>query len=471
MTEVAVLGTDLARGEERLDRTGRWDGVYGLALAATAVGILVGTPVAILAGLAGVGFAAYSRIMDAPAPELSVDRHVSDSDPDPGDTVRVTLTVTNESGRIVPDLRFCDDVPAGLEVVDGTARHTTALRPGKRASIAYGFEAVRGRHEFDSLTVVTRDVSGSSRRVARQATECSTVVCRPRYDDRTVPLGDLATQLTGSQPVSATGEGLSFHSLREYRTGDPLASIDWNRYAKAGELATQRFDQPRTVKVVALVDARRAAYVTAGDERRPAVDVCTHAAGALASGLADADCHVGLAALSPRDIWVPPASGRTHRERLLDALTTHEAFGWRPPADSGNGEASDSSAENGAESVVNTTESVADDGFDRLLTQLPGDAQVVLCSPFVDDRPVAVARALDARGHDVTVASPDVTATDSAYRRLAGTERRLRLDAVRRAGISIVEWAEDRERGTETVTTKTAEPATGPAGATHGGRS
>ncbi|QLH84195.1 DUF58 domain-containing protein [Halosimplex pelagicum] len=431
MTETAAVGAGLDRGDGRLERTGRWAGVHGLALAATAVAILFGKPVAILAGLAGVGFAAYSRVAEAPEPELAVERHVSDADPAPGETVRVTLAVENESGATLPDLRFADDVPAGLEVVDGTARHTTALRPGKRASIAYEFEAVRGRHEFDSLTVVTRDVSGASRRVARKATDRSTVVCRPTFEDRSVPLGELATRLTGSQPVSATGEGQAFHSLREYRTGDPLGSVDWNRFAKDGELATRRFDQPRTVKVVLLVDARAAAYVTAGDGR-PAVDACTHAAGALVGGLAEADCHVGLAALSPRECWLPPASGRTHRERLLDALTTHDAFGWRPPAPTSGG--GDDTASDG-------------DGFDRLLTQLSGDTQVVVCSPFVDDRPVEVARALDARGHDVTVASPDVTAEDSAYRRLAATERRVRLDECRRAGIAVVEWLEEGDRG------------------------
>jgi uncharacterized protein (DUF58 family) len=274
-------------------------------------------------------------------------------------------------------------------------------------------------------------VSGASRRVARRATDRSTVVCRPTFEHRSVPLGDLATQLTGSQPVSATGEGLAFHSLREYRTGDPLGSVDWNRFAKDGELATRRFDQPRTVKVVLLVDARAAAYVTAGDGR-PAVDACVHAAGALVGGLAEADCHVGLAALSPRECWLPPASGRSHRERLLDALTTHDAFCWRPPASAGgSGESSTSDG----------------DGFDRLLTQLSGDAQVVVCSPFVDDRPVEVVRALDARGHDVTVASPDVTADDSAYRRLAATERRVRLDECRRAGIAVVEWSDGGDRG------------------------
>ncbi|WP_135362878.1 DUF58 domain-containing protein [Halosimplex halophilum] len=441
MTEGAAVGTGLDRGEQRLERTGRWAGIHGLALAATAVAILVGKPVAILAGLAGVGFAAYSRAAEAPEPELAVERHVSDTDPAPGERVRVTLTVENESGATLPDLRFADDVPPGLEVVDGTARHTTALRPGKRASIAYEFEAVRGRHEFDSLTVVTRDLSGASRRVAREATGRSTVVCRPTYEDRTAPLGELATRLTGSQPVSATGEGQAFHSLREYRTGDPLGSIDWNRFAKEGELATRRFDQPRTVKVVLLVDARAAAYVTAGDGR-PAVDACVRAAGALVGGLADADCHLGLGALSPRECWLPPASGRTHRERLLDALTTHDAFGWRPPSE----------RDDGADGA---------DGFDRLLTQLPGDAQVVVCSPLVDGRPVEVARALDARGHDVTVASPDVTADDTAYRRLAAAERQMRLDECRRAGIAVVEWTDGGDRGAQPRSATDAGPDAG----------
>ncbi|WP_459195113.1 DUF58 domain-containing protein [Halosimplex sp. J119] len=450
MTE-ATLGAGLARGEQRLERTGRWDGIHALALAATAVAIVVGEPIAILAGLAGVGFAAYSRFAEAPDPALAVERRISDTDPDPGETVRVTLTVENESGRMLPDLRFCDDVPAGLEVVEGTARHTTALRPGKRASIAYEFKAVRGRHEFDSLTVVTRDLSGASRRTARQPTDRSTVVCRPAYESHSAPLGELATRLPGNQPVAETGEGISFHSVREYRPGDSLSSVDWNRYAKEGELATRQFDQPRTVKVVLLVDARQEAYVTSGRGRRPAVDACVHAAGALVGGLADAGCHVGLAALSPRNCWLPPASGRSHRERVHEALTTHDAFGWRPPGESLDSERAAAPSEG--------------DGFDRLLAQLPGDAQIVFCSPFVDDRAASVARSLDARGHDVTVVSPDVTASDSAYRRLAATERRLRLDDCRRAGVSVVQWETRDAAGTR----PSASSSSGPAVATDGG--
>lgn len=413
----------LARGETRLERTGRWRGVSGLALAATAAGILLGQSVAILAGLAGVGFAAYGRAWTAPDPVLAVERTVSETDPAPGDRVRVTLTVVNESDRLLPDLRFCDDVPAGLEVVEGTPRHTTALRPGKRATVAYECEAVRGRHAFDSLTVATRDVSGASVRWRRVPTDESVVTCRPRYDDLGPALGDMATRLTGRQDVAATGEGIAFHSVREYRRDDPVASVDWNRLAKSGDLATRRFDQPRTVRVVLVVDARRSAYATAdADERRPAVDASVHAAAALAGGLLDAGSHVGLAALSPRECWLDPAAGATHRRRIRDRLTTDPAFGWLPPE------------------PCESPDDAASDRFAELLVRLPGDAQVVFCSPLVDDAPVDLARQLLARGHDVHVASPAVTATDAPARRFAALERRLRLDAVRRAGATVREW-------------------------------
>mgnify|MGYP000144314561 CR=1 FL=1 len=48
---------------------------------------------------------------------------------------------------------------------------------------------------------------------------------------------------------------------------------------------------------------------------------------------------------------------------------------------------------------------------------------------------------LEGRGHDVHVASPAVTATDAPARRFAALERRLRLDAVRRAGATVREWS------------------------------
>lgn len=497
------VALDLGPGEERVERTGRWRGVQGLALLVTAVGILVGAPLVVLSGVVGVAFAAYARVWDAPAPALSVERSVSESDPRPGERIEVTISVRNRGDRLLPDLRICDDVPAGLRVVEGTPRHTTALRPGKRATVSYTVEAVRGAHEFDSLAVVTRDLSGASRRVARLPTESATVTCRPAFGERAISLGDLATRLPGRTDAARTGAGVAFHSLREYRRGDPLGSIDWGQLAKTGEFATRRFDEPRLVRVVLLVDSRAEAYVTADRQKsRPAVDVCACAAGALVSGLLDDGALVGLAALGPRSCWVPTGSGRDHRERLLDALTTHDAFDWDPPdgvtgisvdgtdpepvvsvsrvvrsaaasedggvtmadapaggrsvavSDGGRAADADATDDDPATSEESTdADPEADAGptdadpaetardlLGDVVTRLPGDAQVVVCSPLVDDAAAAAVRQLDARGHDVLVASPDLSGSGTPYRRLASVERRLRLDGLRRDGVAVHEW-------------------------------
>ncbi|MFB6150397.1 MAG: DUF58 domain-containing protein [Haloarculaceae archaeon] len=505
--------TNLARGESRVVRTGRWRGVQALALAGAAVGVLLGSPPAVLAGLAGVGFSAYARFWDAPASELSVERRVDETDPAPGERVRVTLSVRNEGDRLLPDVRLCDEVPPGLAVVDGTARHTTALRPGKTATISYEVAAVRGEHAFDALTVVTRDPSGASRRVTRVPTDPVTVTCRPGYGERSVGLGDLATLLAGRYEVAETGAGVAFHSVREYRHGDPLGCIDWTRLAKTGELASRRYDQPRTVRVVLLVDARRPAYVT-GDpgERRPAVDAAAWTAGSLAAGLLDGGAEVGLAALSPSECWVEPGTGETHRRRLLDRVTRHEAFDWDPPvprdvstvpdgvqaftsapafgpgsepSGAGDGDpdreprqtddadrelhqTDDVDRTDGRPNDADRTDdaggrgdratarlagrrpapdgggdgprAAARDALDGVLGRFPGNAQVVFLSPLADDVAVAVPRLLAAHGHDVVVASPDVTGADTPYRRLAATERRLRVDALRRSRIPVHEW-------------------------------
>jgi uncharacterized repeat protein (TIGR01451 family) len=466
--------------------------------------------VVVLSGVAVDAVAAYARVWDAPSPTLSVERAVSETDPRPGERVEVTLSVRNRGDRLLPDVRVCDDVPAGVRVVDGTPRHTTALRPGKTATISYTVEAVRGEHAFDSLAVVTRDISAASRRVARLPTESATVTCRPPFGEQSVSLGDLATLLSGQTDVAETGSGVSFHSLREHRRGDPLGSLDWGHLAKTGEFATRRYDEPRTVRVAVLVDARAAAYVTADDRhRRPAVDVCACAAGALVAGLLDDGALVGLGALGPRPCWVPAGNGRDHRERLVRTLTSHEAFGWEPPepvtvgAHSADGDPSQRAAaptarvvrsaaasedggvtmadaptgghtvavSDGGSAVVDGESGVVDsesagggdgtagsDGsastdqhdvdpaetakalLDDVGTRLPTDAQVVFCTPLADDAAAAVARQLRARGHDVLVASPDVTGEDTPCRRLASVERRLRLDGLRRDGVAVHEW-------------------------------
>lgn len=81
----------------------------------------------------------------------------------------------------------------------------------------------------------------------------------------------------------------------------------------------------------------------------------------------------------------------------------------------------------------------------QLLGRLPPNAQIVLCSPLVDDEIVDVAEQFSAYGHAVSVLSPDMTtglAVDSLTpgQRLAGLRREGRIEQIRSRSIPIADW-------------------------------
>jgi uncharacterized protein (DUF58 family) len=72
--------------------------------------------------------------------------------------------------------------------------------------------------------------------------------------------------------------------------------------------------------------------------------------------------------------------------------------------------------------------------------RLPGDAQLIVVSPLVDDAVPRVARHLQAYGYPVTVVGPDPTTDRLPGHRLAGVVRKVRVTDLRRAGIPVVDW-------------------------------
>ena len=249
-------------------RTRRWVGVVGAAMLAVGVGIfatLEGTgPSLVVASAAVVGAAGYAVTATAPEVSLAVERRVDDDQPDPGEDVEVTVTVEHTGESWLADLRVVDGVPDGLRVVEGSPRYATALRPGESVRFSYVVEATRGDHAFDPLRAVARDASGATERERPvEATGATTIECVPDLDAAvSVPVFAQAARRTGRVRTDTGGEGVEFHSVREYRRGDPLSRVDWNRVATAGEFATLQFNEERAATVVVVVDARRPAYVT-----------------------------------------------------------------------------------------------------------------------------------------------------------------------------------------------------------------
>ncbi|MDB2236342.1 DUF58 domain-containing protein [Halorubrum ezzemoulense] len=420
-TETESAGAPSDREHRRAIETERWLGVAGAALALVGLGVLVRQSSLVLAGAVGAGYAVYARAGDASAPALAVTRTVSDEAPEPGDEVSVTVRAENVGEEALPDLRLVDGVPPGLAVVDGPARVATALRPGTAVTFEYTVRAARGDHEWEPLTAITRDAAGARERTT--ALDAPTAIaCTPELSaGGDLPLRGLTTVHHGRVPTDVGGAGVEFHATREYRRGDPLKRIDWNRRARTGELSTVELREERSATVVLVVDARESAYVAANPDAETAVEASVAAAGQAFSALLDGGDRVGIAALSPIDCWLPPGSGTVHAARGRETLATDPALAPTP----------------------------SDDRFYRSLwlrrfrRRLPADAQVLFFTPLVDETATAIARRVDAHGHLVTVLSPDPTTAETAGERLTAFERRQRLRALRAGGIRALEWGDD----------------------------
>jgi uncharacterized protein (DUF58 family) len=286
--------------------------------------------------------------------------------------------------------------------------------------LTYEIEASRGVHGFEPVRAIARDWTGSVERETETRVETE-LACVPALSSLPrFPLRSQATDDAGRLTTDTGGSGVEFHSTRHYRPGDPLSRIDWARLARAGELTTVDFREERAAETVLVVDTRESAYVADADGGS-AVEYGVEAAGAVASALLDASSRVGLAAFGPRREWIPPGIGRTQRVRMREALARSPAFDPLPPTDDFFPVAA----------------------FRRLRGRLPADAQVVLVSPL-DEYARTVARRLEARGHAVTLLSPDVTDSETAPRALARLERRRRLSSLRDAGVRVVDWDPER---------------------------
>jgi uncharacterized repeat protein (TIGR01451 family) len=454
------LGDPRAPGQraspgDPIDRTTRrWRGVTAFALLAGALGVLLSRPSLALAGAAGVLFGAAAHTAGPPASSVAVDREVERERAEPGEAVRVTVTVANTGDALLPDVRVVDGVPDGLTVAEGSPRHATALRPGKRATFSYAVRASRGRHRFGPATVLLRGFTGAVERelavpaaapespseetggeTATETEEGTTaagdeaststtgrLACAPRLGEgQAVPLRPQTTGFSGRVTTDFGGAGAEFHSVRSYRPGDPLSRVDWARVARTGEFATRQFREERAATVVCLLDTREETYRAPAPDAPTALERSVMAAGTAFTSLLDAGDRAGIAAWGPTACWLAPGTGGEHRARARELLGTHPAFDPTPPD----------------RTFLSTI------ARRRVERRLPMDAQVLLFSPLADDRPVDLARRLDAHGHRVTVVSPDPTARDTAGHALAAVERDRRLSTLRSAGVRVVDWEDE----------------------------
>jgi uncharacterized protein (DUF58 family) len=420
---------------ETVRRTRRWRGVVAVALVAGAAALLFKRPSLLLLSVVGIAYAAYPRVSSAPTVSLALERRVGEAVD--SEDVDVEVTVRNTGGALA-DLRLVDGVPPMLSVSGGTPRHAAVLRAGEETTFTYEVTARRGTHRFEPMTAIARDVSGAHE-VETTVAESTTIECVTDVPE--VPLRERTGRRVGELVTDDGGSGIEFHGTREYRRGDDTSRIDWQRFARTGELTTTEFREERATSVVCCLDVREAAYRAADDGSPHAVSYALAAAGQLLAGLEASRDAVGLATIGGKEpCWLAPGAGREHALRARELLATHPALSPYPPdePEPEPGDADDGSA-------------VAD-----LRGRLGDATQVVLLSPLLDDGAVSAALELEAGGGAVSVVSPrvtvDVDAPDSTPGdRLATVERENRMSTLREAGVRVVDWDPDEPLGTALV--------------------
>ena len=402
--------------------TGRWRGVNAVALLGIGVGVLVGEPAVLLAGVVGIGFAAYARSSALSPGRVAVERSLGTERPEPGEDVEVTVAVANGTERYLPDLRLVDGVPDALAVADGSPRLGTALRPGESTTFTYTVTARRGVHTFDPTLLVARDLPNATEEERSLAAE-TTLTCIPPLRPLTepVPLRERATRSVGQVETPSGGDGVEFYATRDYRPGDALSRIDWNRRARTGEFTTVEFREERAATVVVVIDAREAAYVSPAPYAAHAVDRAVDAAGRLFATLSDSGNRVGITAIAAEDCWLAPGSGVDHRLEARELLATHPALSPAP-----------------REGQTETTR-----WRRQLRKRLSSGTHIVFLTPLCDEYADRFARRFEEYGHPVTVVSPDPTADRTAGHRLSRIARKLRISELRSAGIPVVDWPHD----------------------------
>lgn len=413
-------------------RTHHWSGISAFAFLAVAAGLLASRPALLLAGAVGIGTAGYAHLLSPPPlSDLAVTRRVDEAAPEPGDEIEVTVTVENTGSTLLPDLRLVERVPPAMEVVDGSARLGTALRPGGSTTFGYTVVAERGEHTWP-LQVLGRDASGAVEREAVIEPD-TTVNCVPRLTTvADMPVRMQTSVYAGEVATNVGGEGLEFHSVRDYQPGDPKRRIDWKTYARTGEFSTIDFREEHAARVVLMFDGRESSYVSTSPGRKHALDRSVDVAFDVYASLHDQGHLIGIAAFNGIPCWLGPGTGTLHLQRVRQLFTEHPAISPLPP-DAG----------------VDTAEGRYIDPMTHVRRQLPENTQIFLFSPLTDEYTYEVARQLDGAGHLVTVVSPDPTAGRTVGQRIARLERAVLIKQLRDHRIRVVDLAEDGDMNVE----------------------
>jgi uncharacterized protein (DUF58 family) len=322
-----------------ITRTGAQLGIVAAVLAGC--GIAAGYPELVLIAAAGVaGLAvglAWALLVRV---RLTLSRSFEPAEPRAGQTVTVTMLAANLDSRPSPEMRATEKVGAHSRWVD-----IPSLAVREQSQVAYQIPTVRrGRLAIEQARLSRYDPLGLVRTSVPVGQRDEICV----YPDWHPGIGSLRANGLDPGPVETVGPpqgDVVFHSLREYRAGDPPRMIHWRATAKRGgaPVVWQSADPEEPAQIL-LLDTAEAEYSNDGFEQavriiaslamaagREGLGLELHTTGdglLLAAEPPDAPANVGRSALDLLcDVTQSQSAERIADlvERLPDSSTSHRS--------------------------------------------------------------------------------------------------------------------------------------------------
>ena len=263
-----------------------------------------------------------------------------------GETVRITMHLTNEKVMPVPWLEVRERLPDDAPVVDGRTSpagtpgfvyltRTTALRAGDRIEWPLELRAItRGYHRMGPARLKSGDLFGLFEREEHHGGE-ETLIVYPR----TYPLGDLG--LSSARPFGEHRGGsrifpdpIRVVGVRDYIPGDPLKQIDWNATARAQRLQSRLYEPSREQALIVALDVMTLEHTWEGSDpvllERAVVVAASIARDAFERKAALGLLSNGALPDADRPVRIGPGRRPDQLTRVLEALAGTNPFAMHP---------------------------------------------------------------------------------------------------------------------------------------------
>lgn len=242
-----------------------------------------------------------------------------------GERIIAELCLHNRSVLPVPWLHLHESIPIALHSPN-FERRVLSLAPGEQTTLKYELNCFRrGYYEIGPLQLKTGDLLGIVPEFDCQVST-SPLIVYPRIIPlrrlgmpSQLPFGTIASRLRIFQDPSR------FFGVRDYDPSDSLRLINWKSSARLDRLQTKRFQPAIALNTVIFLDLNLQAYNV--HSRAASEEMGIVAAASFAVHLSEQRQQVGLAILGRDELTgftglqnIPPAHGREHLMRILEAL-------------------------------------------------------------------------------------------------------------------------------------------------------